>query len=318
MSSPESVSVVIPCYNAATWISATLRSVYAQEWSALEVLVVDDGSSDDSVERVVSEFPQVRVLKQRNAGVAAARNAGIQAAKGHWVAFLDADDHWLPGKLRAQMDLLRGQQDAGMAYCSWVTWASLDLEPTSQLLDSLCRNETDLKLWDGPSGWIYADLLVGCSVWTSTVVIRKDLLLDLGGFDTSLRIGEDYDLWLRASRVTPILRVKRPLALYRLHPGSLTKQAPVANYEAAVVDRALAKWGYVDPNGRSADPGAVAQSLARTWHAFGAANLKAGHPKIAWASARRALELDRWQRGNWKLAMKALAMAAWRSPWRPH
>jgi len=317
MNSSESISVVIPCYNAAAWITATLRSVFAQGWSALEVIVVDDGSTDESVARVKREFPQVRVLQQQNAGVAAARNAGILAAEGHWIAFVDADDHWLPGKLQAQMELLRSRPDARMAYTAWATWESLDAEPSSSMLDAVRQQETDLTKWDGPSGWIYPELLLGCSVWTSTVIAHKDLLRELGGFDRALKVGEDYDLWLRTSRMTPILRVKRPLALYRLHPSSLTKQTPVANYEAAVVERALMRWGYTGPDGRSADVKAVAQSLARTWNAFGAANLKAGCTKSAWGSARKALELDRWHGGSWKLAIKAVAMAAWRGPWRP-
>ncbi|MCB0791851.1 MAG: glycosyltransferase family 2 protein, partial [Flavobacteriales bacterium] len=109
------VSVVVPCHNAAPWIEATLTSVLAQDWPGLEVIVVDDGSVDDSADRVARRFPQVRLLRQANAGVAAARNAGLKAASGDWVAFVDADDHWLPGKLRVQMALLAANPQARMA-----------------------------------------------------------------------------------------------------------------------------------------------------------------------------------------------------------
>lgn len=306
------ISVVVPCYNAGPWIVGTLRSVYAQDWPNLEVLVVDDGSQDDSVARIKRAFPQTTVLRQVNAGVAAARNAGIRAATGQWVAFIDADDHWLPGKLRAQMALLATTPEARMAYTSWQTWPSDAPDPPAQWLETLRRHDSDAARWDGPSGWIYPDLLLGCRVWTSTVVMHRSLLEELGGFNQTLKIGEDYDLWLRASRLTPIVRVKRPLALYRLHPNSLTKRAPALNHEALVVERAIQQWGYASPEGRSVDKTDVRRSLARTWHAFGEANLAAGRVRAGLQAARRALRDDWRHLGAWKLTLKALVRSVWR------
>ena len=312
MAATAAISVVVPCYNAAAWIVGTLRSIYAQDWPNLEVLVVDDGSQDDSVARIKQAFPQTTVLQQANAGVAAARNAGIQAAAGQWVAFIDADDHWLPGKLRAQMDLLSAWPEARMAYTSWQTWHSDLPDPPRQLLDTLRQQDSDAARWDGPSGWIYPELLLGCRVWTSTVVMHRSLLDELGGFNPTLKIGEDYDLWLRASRVTPIVRVKRPLALYRLHPSSLTKRAPAQNHEASVVEHAIHQWGYASPEGRSVHKATVRRSLARTWHAFGEANLAAGRVQVGLLAARRALRDDWRHLGAWKLTLKALVRSVWR------
>lgn len=294
MTHHETISVIVPCYNAAAWIGEALRSVYAQQWPALEVVVVDDGSSDDSVALVEREFPQAKVLRQQNGGAAAARNAGIRVASGQWVAFIDADDYWLPGKLEAQMTLLAACPEAGVACTSWVFWTSAEPAPSAQLLEALRKDEDNPTRWEGPTGWIYPDLLLGCQVWTSTVVMRTTLLRELGGFDTSLQIGEDYDLWLRASRQTQILRVKRPLALYRQHPHSLTKQAPQRNFEAEVVHRAIARWGYSAPDGRSASKSAVDKSLSRTWHTFGAASLAVGRLGTGLFGARMALK------GNWR------------------
>lgn len=295
MSTSETISVVVPCYNAAAWIAGALRSVYAQQWPALEVLVVDDGSSDESVALVQREFPQAKVLRQQNGGAAAARNAGIRAASGQWVAFIDADDYWLPGKLQAQMDLLATCPEADLVCTSWEFWASVDPTPSTQLLTALRQDENNTARWAGPTGWIYPDLLLSCQVWTSTVVMRSTLLRELGGFDTSLPIGEDYDLWLRASRRTQILRVERPLALYRQHPQSLTKQTPPhRNHEAEVLQHAIARWGYSAPDGRCASKSAVDKSLSRTWHSFGASNFKAGRVDNGLLGARMALS------GNWR------------------
>lgn len=306
MPNRETVSVIVPCYNAADWISEALRSVYQQQWPALEVLVVDDGSIDDSVALVEREFPQAKVLRQPNGGAAAARNAGIRAASGQWVAFIDADDYWLPGKLEAQMTLLAACPEADVACTSWDFWTSADPAPSTELLEALRQDSSNSTRWEGPTGWIYPDLLLGCQVWTSTVVMRTALLRELGGFDTSLRIGEDYDLWLRASRLSQILRVKLPLALYRQHPHSLTKQPPARNYEADVVRKAIDKWGYRSPDGRSANKSGVENSLSRTWHTFGAANLAAGRVDAGMLGARTALVADWRNFGAWKLLLKAL------------
>ncbi len=310
MNRMDCITVVIPCYNASRWIGSTLRSVFAQNWPALEVLVVDDGSIDGSVELIRTQFPEVRLLQQRNAGAAAARNTGIEAAHGGWIAFVDADDWWLPGKLRAQMDLLASQTEARMACTAWQAWPSEDAEPAPELLERLRQSRTGTG--GTASGWIYPELLTGCCVWTSTVLARTDFLRQLGGFDTGLKVGEDYDLWLRASRQTPILRVRQPMALYRLHPHSLTKQTPSRNYEAEVVGRALRQWGYASPDGRRAHPGDVARSLARTWHSFGAAHLREGHFRLALTGAIRSIGVYWRASAGWKLTAKVLLSAAGR------
>lgn len=306
MTEPASITVVVPCYNAADWIIPSLRSAVSQDWPVLEVIVVDDGSTDGSVDLVKARFPDVTVLQQRNAGAAAARNAGIQAARGDWIAFLDADDCWLPGKLRAQMELLAAQPEAQISCTAWEFWISNDPEPGPELLSRLQAPGLSAGRTDLASGWIYPELLVGCCVWTSTVVARTELLRKLGGFDVGLKIGEDYDLWLRTSRLTPLARVTRPLALYRQHPGSLTKQTPEVNYEADVVGRAIERWGYGSPDGRRARPADVSRSLARTWQNFGAAHLEAGNTRQALRGGLKSIG-QHWQAtSGWKLTAKAL------------
>lgn len=310
MTRGNAISVVIPCHNAERWIAATLRSVLAQKVDGLEIIVVDDGSADRSGDLVVRDFPQVTVIRQSNAGVAAARNRGIARARGTWVAFVDADDIWLPDKLRAQAQLLATRPDARMAYSGWVVWRSGDAEPAPELLARLEKDEGAGPTAAGPSGWIYPELLLDCAVWTSTVMIRRDVLDEVGGFDETLRIGEDYDLWLRASRVTPILQVPRALALYRQHPDSITRRAPDRNWQGMVVEKALERWGLLGPDGRSADPVQVSRALARTWRDFASAHLAAGDHAIARRAGWKALTRDWTEPAAWKLMARSLMPAA--------
>ncbi len=303
------LSVIIPCFNAERYIGATIASVMAQGTAEVEVIMVDDGSRDGSVELVRTTFPMVRIVEQANQGVAAARNNGLAVARGEWVAFIDADDIWLPGKLAAQLALLAAQPGCRMCYTAWKVWPSDVAQPTDEALAELAAIAGDTKRWDGPSGWIYPDLLLDCVVWTSTVMARRTLFEEIGNFDTSLRVGEDYDLWLRASRVTQILRVAHPYALYRIHPASITKSRPTENYRAIVIGRALEQWGLQSPDGRVTDGGAVRHMLAKSWSDFAGAQYQAGEFALAQRGAKQALNLSGTHLPGWKVWLKASTKA---------
>ncbi|MEK8053345.1 glycosyltransferase [Ideonella sp. DXS22W] len=308
MSTLPAISVVIPAYNASSFLPTTLRSVLSQEGFELDVIVVDDGSSDDTAASIRKGYPQVRLLQQSNAGVAAARNHGLAQAQHEWVAFVDADDVWLPGKLQAQWAQLQRQPEAQMGYTAWRVWHTDDIEPAADLLLDVVQAGLAgdaAQHFAGASGWIYPELLADCVVWTSTVLARRSLLLDLGGFDAGLRIGEDYDLWLRASRLTPILRVPRPLALYRHHGSNITHRVPERNFKGEVVGRALARWGYTGPDGRQADRRLVDAGLARSWADFAGARLIEGQTQAARRAAWQALLLDRRQWLAWSVLAKS-------------
>jgi GT2 family glycosyltransferase len=300
------VSVVIPCYNARPYVGATLRSVHAQQGVELDVIVVDDGSSDGSPDLVERDFPGVRVVRQANQGVAVARNRGIAEARHDWVAFIDADDLWLPGKLRAQFERLAASPAGGcMAYTAWAVWSSNEPEPSPSWFADLARRAAEPGRWEGADGWIYPELLLDCEVWTSGVLAERALLRELGGFDPTLRIGEDYDLWLRASRVTPIVRVSRPLAIYRLHPASITRRVPAANHKGQIIERALHEWGYAGPDGRRARRADVARGLARSWADFAGAQLSAGCARAALPAALRSVRTWPGQTLGWTVLAKS-------------
>lgn len=302
MAQPPRISVVIPCYNAERYLNATLTAVLSQTGCELEVIVVDDGSADGSAALVAQEFPQVRLLRRENAGVAAARNAGIAASSAEWIAFCDADDIWLPGKLAAQFEAMSAVPACRMSYTAWAVWRSDAPRPDA---DELARLVGGTREWTGASGWLYPELLLDCVVWTSTVLMRRDVLDEVGVFNTHLRIGEDYDLWLRASRVTRIERVARPLALYRQHPASITRGTPRDNYRGRVVQRALDTWGLAGPDGRQADAAAVRKELAGSWSQFAYAQLQAGQRAAARRSVREALRVQPAHWPGWKLLLRS-------------
>ena len=311
MSHPPAISVIVPCYNAAAFLPATLRSVLAQSGFELQIIVVDDGSTDGSPELVARDFPGVTLVRQPNAGVAAARNTGLAHARHEWVAFIDADDLWLPGKLQAQCALLASQPEAGMAYTAWQVWTSSEPEPAAAWLSQLAHQAADRARWQGASGWIYPELLVDCVVWTSSVLVRRALLTQAGGFDEALRIGEDWDLWLRLSRLTPILRVAAPFALYRMRPDSITKAPPDVNYKSLVVTRAIERWGLTGPDGRHARRNDVARSQARTWTDMAAASLQTGALARARGDAFMAVRSQPWSMAPWAVLGKAWVLSCW-------
>lgn len=300
-----SISVVIPCYNAERYIAAAIESVLAQNWPELEIIVVDDGSKDASSEIVRQRFPDVKLISQANQGVAVARNTGIAASQGDWIAFLDADDLWLPGKLQAQWRSLESTPSVRLGYTAWQTWVSSEPAPTPSFIAELNSRAQNSNQWDGPSGWIYPQLLLDCSVWTSTVLVQRSLLQEIGVFDPALRIGEDYDLWLRASRITAITRLKLPTALYRQHPSSITQTVPTKNYQGEVLMRAIAQWGYASPDGRQAVRNEVNRTLAKSWSDFSGAHLDAKNFTLARQGALMAIRAD-WRFPNgWRIFAKS-------------
>jgi glycosyltransferase involved in cell wall biosynthesis len=215
------ISVVIPAYNAGAFIERAVRSVLAQSRPADEIIVVDDGSRDNTADVVGRFSDQVKLIRQANAGVSAARNAGICAAAGDWITFLDADDEWLPDYLKKQIELLSRNPH--------LVWSAANYETCC---DNRHAAEMDPALAErllGGSDYFadyfeaYSRGFVGCS---DTMLIRKTVLLEAGLFPVNLRIAEDIDLWWRiAYRYPQVGFVPQPLAKYYVGiPQSGVKQ----------------------------------------------------------------------------------------------
>jgi glycosyltransferase involved in cell wall biosynthesis len=196
------ISVVMPVHNHARFISRAVESVWAQDRSDVEVLIVDDGSTDDpeTVVNALSRDGDVRFFQQENAGAASARNRGIAEASGEWIAFLDADDVWLPGKLAAQFDAM----EKGGADFSF-TDSRLRFENGEE-------RELPCPVLDRP---LMHQLLTGNLFGTPTVVVRRRCFEIVGLFDEQLRTGEDWDMWLRLASAFTHVWVQQPLSLVR-------------------------------------------------------------------------------------------------------
>lgn len=204
------VSIVLPVYNGETTIAGTLRSIFAQTFSSFELLVIDDGSDDRTVD-VVAGFQgdrRLRLIHQANAGQANARNRGIAEARGEWVAFIDADDWWLPQKLELQLAALEAEPEAAWAYC----W--------TELVDDRGRPTGD-RVTSPFFGQIAQPLLVTDFIASgSNPLVRRSALAEVGGFDPALVPSEDWDLWLRLADRYPVALVPELLVLYRQRPTS--------------------------------------------------------------------------------------------------
>jgi GT2 family glycosyltransferase len=215
MADEPAVSVIIPTYNCGWCIRAAIQSVLEQTSTDFEVLIIDDGSSDDTCERVqaVSDS-RIKYLYQENAGRSAARNVGIALAAGRWVAFLDADDLWLPTKLEKQIAAAEHDPDAVMVYCQAYSFSDRDHETAQPSL--FASHKVIGSGRPGVSDCLREFLLGIHDVRTSTVIALRSALLSVGGFDTQFTVAEDWDLFMRLAHYGEVLFLQEPLAAYWL------------------------------------------------------------------------------------------------------
>ncbi|WP_158288819.1 glycosyltransferase family 2 protein [Rubrivivax albus] len=299
------VSVLMPAYNAAATIDAALDSALRQQGVTLEVVVVDDGSQDDTVARARAHGPCVRVVSQANAGPQAARNRALAEARGQYVAFLDSDDQWLPGKLAAQCRALGRNTSAAAVFTGWHFWhpeANGSFVAPAALVHSVVTDDIDRAL----SGWLYTRLLLDVCMLTTTVMVRRETLQRLGGFDPDLRVGEDYDLWLRLSREGPIIKLASVGALYRVAPGSTSRRPYVRNWELEVVQRALSRWGGTGPDGAQVDTQALQRRLQRLELDHAGTHLLQGDARLALQGFGRLLRNEPTRPRWWFKTAQAL------------
>jgi len=301
------VSVVIPAYNAEKFVLEAVQSVAAQDYPAIEVLLIDDGSRDRTAELVERAARWVQVIKQPNAGAGAARNTGLRHATGEFICYLDADDGWFPGKLKAQVDYLSRHADVGAVYHNWLVWRP---DKTGDY-KSLVRHEPPVPDQIDPanSGWIYSNLLLDCIVHTSTIMMRREVAAAVGEFNAALRTGEDYEYWLRLSRQCEIHKLKGTYSYYRAVPESLTGSPNAANNEYDVLRHAVEKWGRSSPDGVTVPRHLLNKRLAKLAFDFGYAHYRRGSKKLARAAFAQTLRHDPV---NWR-AMAYLVAGLFRS-----
>jgi glycosyltransferase involved in cell wall biosynthesis len=193
------VSVVIPTYNRARYVTKAIESVLAQSYTSFEIIVVDDGSTDDTQAVLQPYANRIRIISQKNSGPGAARNAGIQAARGRWIAFLDSDDEWSPEKLAAQIADLEQHPDL-VAHFTNVMF-ELSNGQTVSLFE--VRGFKDRHASGSVLERPLTHVLIDEIVVLPTFIARRDVLLDAGLFDTHVRVAEDRDLLMRVALAGP-------------------------------------------------------------------------------------------------------------------
>lgn len=209
------ISVVIPIFNSEKTILRTIQSAVAQSYSVHEIIVVDDGSTDDSVSLIQSHYAgKVNILRlPQNAGPGAARNAGVNAAVGDWIAFLDADDEWLSDKLRRQTAILQKHPD--LVWCG----SNYHVEKAGVSVPKLNADKCRAALGNADffEHYFEAACRQVCSIQTSTILMRKDVFKAIGGFDPTLLRHQDWDLWWKiAHRHTAIGFDAQPQVIHHL------------------------------------------------------------------------------------------------------
>ena len=237
---PGLLSVVIPTYNRAYIIGQAIESILSQTYANVEVIVVDDGSADNTAEVVARYGPKVRYFRQTNSGVSAARNRGLQEARGEFIALLDSDDSWLPWKAEAQVRVLRALPGVGMV---WTDMVAVDDQGRTLRkrylrefyaahrrvkIEEVCGQTRILSdLWPASPpaiaapkvyvGEIFSHMILGNLVHTSTAMLTRERLRATGLFDQQLHhSGEDYDFHLRTTMHGPVALLDEPSILYRV------------------------------------------------------------------------------------------------------
>jgi glycosyltransferase involved in cell wall biosynthesis len=205
------VSVIIPAYNAECFISEAILSVFDQSFDNFEIIVVNDGSTDNTL-KIISKIqdPRLKIFSQVNSGHSKARNRGILESRGNYITFLDADDLWAKDKLKEQILFLDNHKDYGMVYC---------------LGNAIKSNKiliTQIS-YEGYSGNIFDKIILNARfLHCSSIMIRKEILTLSNGFDETLSHYEDWDLWLRISLLTKIGYINKVLYFQRIHKQGTT------------------------------------------------------------------------------------------------
>ncbi len=208
MNNPK-VSVIVPIYNSERFVAQAIESVLAQTYKNFEIVVVNDGSTDRSYEKIKPYLPLIKYIPQENKGVSSARNTGIKNSEGELIAFLDSDDIWLPEKLELQVKYLNDNPHVGLVHSniSYIDENGESYPPNPDFV-------TDV------SGMCFKELFEGNCIATSTVLVRQACLDKVGLFAEGIPYAEDYELWMKLSIYYPIRHINEYLIKYRVHDAN--------------------------------------------------------------------------------------------------
>jgi glycosyltransferase involved in cell wall biosynthesis len=295
MSSNPLVTVVIPTYNRGGIICRTIDNVFQQTYPNIEVIIVDDGSTDDTQLRLKRYGDRIRVLKQGNVGPAIARNNGARAARGEILAFQDSDDLWHPTKLERQVALLGTDSSIPCCLCG-VLMRYINGKPFTSFDHSLVRLPQEEGIWLN----VLDVLATRFILFNQAAAIRRETFERIGGFPEDFKYLEDYDLPLRLSLEGPWAFIRDPLVMYgETLPGSFSAQARkdsvlLTECELKVYERILARTD--GDNHHASARRMLKWRLAMTRRKLVALKLEAADRPVARAVARLLVELDRYRR----------------------
>jgi glycosyltransferase involved in cell wall biosynthesis len=310
---PRLVSIIIPCYNRADIVSETVDSVLAQKYERFEMIIIDDGSTDNTRE-VISSYSdsRIRYFYQANGGLSAARNAGLNAAKGEFIAFLDSDDLWHDWKLSAQLEIFRRHPEAGLIWSDMSTFVnsgrideerhlrtfysaykSVDFEAAHGRRGTLADLVGDISPGLATSPYYLADvfqyMFSGNLVHPSTAIVRRDRLRKAGPFQPEITGfgAEDYHFYFRICSEGPVAFLDAPTTLYRIHSSQMTNYNRLVEARANL--RVITHWLSRRPP--TLPRGIIQKSLASSHAWLGSEELNAGNLRAAtrhfWESLRR-------------------------------
>ncbi|HYL80720.1 MAG TPA: glycosyltransferase, partial [Candidatus Acidoferrum sp.] len=269
------VSLILPTFNRAPLLAEAVDSALAQTFEPLEIIVVDDGSTDGTSAVLEKYGSRVRCVHQANRGLSAARNAGLEQAQGMYITFLDDDDVLQSTKIAEQVAILESHDEIGWTYCDVLMHneASQETITVSERFGYRKRNL---------DGWLFPELIHGNFIPPMATLIRRTVLARTGGFDPRLRAMEDWDLWLRLSLLAKARYLPRVLATYRIHPGGMSQaRALMDNCRSQVLDNI--SRAHPDAIRRLGTAGRRIVADMHNWYGF------AAYARKDWCEARRRL-----------------------------
>lgn len=296
------ISAVIPTYNNAAYILRAIASIHAQTFLVDEIIVIDDGSSDNT-EHVIASVPNVRYFRQSNSGPSAARNRGVEMATGEWIAFLDADDEWTPNKIKLQLEALDKHPELALIASDM---AEID-ENNRILVPSVLAQHgllADFETWNGaPIPAALAHLVKKNFIPTGTVLVRRDLIRAIGGFNQDIRYGEDLLLWARIAARHPIACLPVVTMRRRRHDNNVTRNLTPLMRDLTRVMRLLAEECGAQLKSQDTDPSRL---VAHQLWELGYYHLVRGEPKAARQALMESLEQRPMPRTFFHLALSLL------------
>ncbi len=273
METGPKVVVIIPCFNASETIEQTLKSVEGQTYRNYDVLIINDGSTDGTEELVLSYRDRTgkawRVITQPNMGQTVAKNTGILNSNSEYIAFLDSDDVWAPEKLEYQVNLMMSNHDVGLCYTG------------GMLINEQGDNIGLIHCSDIYRGKCYDSLLLKNNIIASSVMVRRKVLDKVGVFDERFRACENWDLWIRVSKISQIEYIDKALTYYRVHPGNMSRNvSKMFQARIEIIDKYLPAIGHDQPMGKDRRRALYFAYLAFSKQHIEALELKEARDKI--------------------------------------